>query len=125
MTNTPRPTDIKLHQKSRVLEMSFDDGSTFQMPCEYLRVYSPSAEVRGHGPGQEVLQTGKEDVNINSIEPVGNYAIKLEFDDGHNTGLYSWDTLYQLGVNQEALWQEYLEKLAEAGQSRKSQAKKL
>lgn len=119
MTDTPRPTDIKLHQKSRVLEMSFDDGSTFQMPCEYLRVYSPSAEVRGHGPGQEVLQLGKENVNITSIEPVGNYAIKFEFDDGHNTGLYSWDTLYHLGSNQDALWQEYLDRLEQAGHKRK------
>ena len=119
MSDTPRPTDIKLHQKSRVLEMSFDDGSTFQMPCEYLRVYSPSAEVRGHGPGQEVLQLGKENVNITNIEPVGNYAIKLEFDDGHNTGLYSWETLYQLGSKQDALWQEYLDRLEEAGHKRK------
>jgi DUF971 family protein len=117
---TPRPTDIKLHQQSKVLEISFDDGSTFNLPCEYLRVYSPSAEVRGHGPGQEVLQVGKEDVNITNIEPIGNYAIKLEFDDGHNTGLYSWDTLYQLGANHEALWQEYLTKLEQAGHKRKA-----
>lgn len=119
MSDTPKPVDIKLHQKSRVLEISFDDGAAFQLPCEYLRVYSPSAEVRGHGPGQEVLQLGKEDVNIKNIEPVGNYALKLEFDDGHNTGLYSWDTLYQLGQNQESLWQEYLEKLEKAGHKRK------
>jgi DUF971 family protein len=125
MTDSAKPTDIKLHQKSRVLEMSFDDGATFQLPCEYLRVYSPSAEVRGHGPGQEVLQVGKQDVNITSIEPVGNYAIKLEFDDGHNTGLYSWDTLYELGANQEALWQEYLERMEAAGKLRQSQSKKL
>jgi DUF971 family protein len=116
---SPRPTDIKLHQKSRTLEISFDDGATFQLPCEYLRVYSPSAEVRGHGPGQEVLQVGKEDVNITNIEPVGNYAIKLEFDDGHNTGLYSWETLYELGANQDELWQDYLRKLEEAGHKRK------
>ena len=120
MEKTPRPNDIKLHQKSKILELSFEDGKTFNLPCEYLRVYSPSAEVRGHGPGQEVLQVGKEGVNITNIEPVGNYAIKLEFDDGHNTGLYSWDTLYQLGVNQEALWQEYLQKLVDAGHKRKS-----
>ena len=120
MENTPRPTDIKLHQKSKVLEISFDDGKSFQLPCEYLRVYSPSAEVRGHGPGQEVLQVGKEDVNITNIEPVGNYAVKLEFDDGHNTGLYSWDTLYQLGAGYEALWQEYLANLAKAGHKRKT-----
>jgi len=118
--NTPRPTDIKLHQKSKILEVSFEDGKTFSLPCEYLRVYSPSAEVRGHGPGQEVLQVGKEDVNITAIEPVGNYAVKLEFDDGHNTGLYSWDTLYQLGANHDALWQEYLTKLEQAGHKRKS-----
>lgn len=116
---TPRPTDIKLHQKSRLLEISFDDGATYQLPCEYLRVYSPSAEVRGHGPGQEVLQLGKEGVNITAIEPVGTYAVKLEFDDGHNTGLYSWQTLYDLGANQEALWQDYLDRLAEAGHQRK------
>lgn len=119
MSDAPRPTDIKLHQKSRLLEISFDDGATFQMPCEYLRVYSPSAEVRGHGPGQEVLQLGKEEVNITAIEPVGSYAVKLEFDDGHNTGLYSWQTLYGLGANQETLWQEYLDRLESAGHKRK------
>lgn len=120
MATTPRPTDISLHQQSKVLEISFEDGATFQLPCEYLRVYSPSAEVRGHGPGQEVLQLGKEDVNITNIEPVGNYAIKLEFDDGHNTGIYSWDTLYQLGTDREALWQDYLDQLEKAGHKRKS-----
>ncbi|WP_455205627.1 gamma-butyrobetaine hydroxylase-like domain-containing protein [Kaarinaea lacus] len=117
---TPRPTDIKLHQKSKMLELSFEDGKTFNLSCEYLRVYSPSAEVRGHGPGQEVLQVGKEDVNITNIEPVGNYAVKLEFDDGHNTGLYSWDTLYNLGEHQDALWQDYLQKLEQAGHKRKT-----
>ncbi|QKT03669.1 DUF971 domain-containing protein [Ectothiorhodospiraceae bacterium 2226] len=115
----PRPTDIKLHQKSRVLEVAFDDGSRFQLPCEYLRVYSPSAEVRGHGPGQETLQLGKENVNITNIEPVGTYAVQLHFDDGHNTGIYSWETLYTLGVNQERLWDEYLQNLAKAGYPRK------
>ena len=125
MSDIPRPTDIKLHQKSRVLEISFDDGNTYEMPCEYLRVYSPSAEVRGHGPGQEVLQVGKEDVNIENLEPVGNYALKLIFDDGHSTGIYSWETLYQLGRDQDALWQDYLDRLEKAGQSRKVQAKKL
>lgn len=120
MSDTPRPTDIKLHQKSKILEISFEDGNTFNLPCEYLRVYSPSAEVRGHGPGQEVLQVGKENVNITNIEPVGSYAIKLEFDDGHNTGLYSWETLYQLGAQHETLWQEYLQKLEQAGHKRKS-----
>src|SRR3972149_11373900 len=114
----PRPTDIKLHQKSRILEIDFDDGSHFMLPCEYLRVYSRSAEVRGHGPGQEVLQTGKERVNISAVEPVGNYAIRLQFDDDHNTGLYSWDLLYKLGVGQEALWLEYLDRLEKAGYKR-------
>lgn len=116
---TARPTDVKLHQKSRVLEISFDDGKSFSLPCEYLRVYSPSAEVRGHGPGQEVLQVGKEDVNIEKIEPVGNYAIQLHFDDGHSTGIYSWETLYTLGTNYDALWQEYLDRLKQAGHQRK------
>lgn len=112
---TPRPTDIRLHQKSHVLEVSFDDGNIYKLPCEYLRVYSPSAEVRGHGVGQEVLQVGKEGVNIIAIEPVGNYAVKIYFDDGHNSGLYSWDTLYNLGKHQQELWQEYLDRLREAG----------
>ncbi len=120
-TNKVRPTDIKLHQKSRVLEIEFDDGSHFNLPCEYLRVYSPSAEVRGHGPGQEVLQLGKENVNITQVEPVGTYAVSLHFDDGHNTGIYSWDWLHHLGTNQESLWKEYLERLAKAGYQRKPQ----
>lgn len=120
MSNTStRPTDVKLHQKSRVLEISFDDGKSFSLPCEYLRVYSPSAEVRGHGPGQEVLQVGKENVNIEKIEAVGNYAIQLHFDDGHNTGIYSWETLYTMGENYDALWQEYLDRLEKAGKQRK------
>jgi DUF971 family protein len=117
--HTVRPTEIKLHQKSRVLEVSFDDGSQFKLPCEYLRVYSPSAEVRGHGPGQEVLQLGKEAVNITNIEPVGTYAVCLHFDDGHNTGIYSWEYLHDLGVNQEGNWKRYLERLAAAGHPRK------
>ena len=120
--NKVRPTDIKLHQKSRVLEVAFDDGSHFNFPCEYLRVYSPSAEVRGHGPGQEVLQLGKENVNIAQVEPVGTYAVCLHFDDGHNTGIYSWDWLHHLGVNQESLWKEYFDRLAKAGHQRKPQA---
>ncbi len=120
-TNKVRPTDIKLHQKSRVLEIEFDDGSHFNLPCEYLRVYSPSAEVRGHGPGQEVLQLGKENVNITQVEPVGTYAVSLYFDDGHNTGIYSWDWLHHLGVNHESLWKEYLDRLAKAGYQRKPQ----
>ena len=114
----PKPTDINLHQKSKMLEISFDDGSTFEYSCEFLRVYSPSAEVRGHGPGQEILQVGKQHVNIKGLEPVGNYAIKLEFDDGHNTGIYSWETLYQFGVDKAALWKEYLDRMAEAGKQR-------
>lgn len=114
-----RPTDIKLHQKSRVLEIAFDDGSVYRMGCEYLRVYSPSAEVQGHGPGQQVLQYGKEAVNIMSIEPVGNYAVVFRFDDGHDTGIYSWDLLYELGANQEQYWQAYLNRLKEAGYQRK------
>ena len=115
-----RPTEIKLHQVSRILEIRFEDGTHFVLPCEYLRAYSPSAEVRGHGPGQEVLQIGKEHVNITAIEPVGNYAVKLVFSDGHDTGLYSWDILYDLGVNQERNWQRYLGRLTEAGYQRKA-----
>ena len=116
---SPRPTDIRLHQASHALELIFDDGTQSTLPCEFLRVYSPSAEVRGHGKGQERLQIGKENVNIADIEPVGNYAIRLVFTDGHNTGLYSWDYLYDLARNHDALWQEYLEKLAKAGIVRK------
>lgn len=112
------PTEIKLHQASRRLEISFADGSVFVLPCEFLRVYSPSAEVRGHAPGQEVLQVGKKDVQIVSIEPVGTYAVKLLFSDGHDTGLYSWDYLYELGRDQQALWARYLERLDQAGASR-------
>ncbi len=115
---TPAPTEIKLHQKSRVLEISFADGKTFQLPCEFLRIYSPSAEVRGHGPGQEVLQVGKKDVEITHIEPVGSYAIQLTFSDGHDSGLYSWSLLYDFGLRQEEMWQEYRKRLEEAGASR-------
>jgi DUF971 family protein len=120
---TPRPVEIKLHQKSRVLEISFDDGKSYRLSCEYLRVYSPSAEVRGHGPGQEVLQEGKKEVEIAAIEPIGNYAVKLVFSDGHDTGLYSWDYLYDLGENQPKLWQRYLERLALAGVNREPAGK--
>lgn len=116
--NTPLPTEIKLHQMSRMLELTFDDGKHFQLPCEFLRVYSPSAEVRGHGPGQETLQVGKKNVEIKSIEAVGNYAIQLAFSDGHNTGIYSWDILYDYGVRQDELWQDYLQRLEKAGASR-------
>ncbi|MCI0401120.1 MAG: DUF971 domain-containing protein [Gammaproteobacteria bacterium] len=111
----PTPTAINLHQVSRVLEISFDDGSHFELSCELLRAYSPSAEVRGHHPGQGVLQTGKEAVTIREIEQVGNYAVKFYFDDGHNTGIYSWDYLYDLGRNKERYWQEYLLALQKAG----------
>ena len=114
-----RPTEIKLHQKSHLLEVTFDDGSHFKLSCEYLRVYSPSAEVRGHGHGQEVLQVGKEKVNITEIEPVGRYAVCPHFDDGHATGIYSWEYLHDLGVNQEANWKRYLENLEAAGHQRK------
>jgi len=117
-SDSPQPTEIKLHQKSRVLEIAFDDGKSFRLPYEFLRVNSPSAEVRGHGPGQEVLQTGKKDVDITRAEPVGSYAIQLCFSDGHETGIYSWDLLYQLGVEQEPMWRHYLERMEQAGASR-------
>lgn len=116
--DSPRPIDIRLHQASKLLEIKFNDNTECMLSCEFLRVYSPSAEVRGHGAGQEVLQLGKEDVNISGIEPVGNYAVKLTFTDGHNTGLYSWDYLYDLARNYEAMWLEYLGKLSAAGQKR-------
>jgi DUF971 family protein len=118
-TMMPRPTNINLHQKSRVLELEFDDGSNFQLPCEYLRVYSPSAEVTGHGPGQEILQLGKEDVNITAIEPQGNYAVKLVFDDRHDTGLYTWEYLYALGSDYDNKWKDYLDRVEKAGHERK------
>lgn len=116
--SSPVPTEIRLHQASRLLEVSFGDGSQFRFPCEFLRVFSPSAETRGHGPGQEVLQTGKRDVTITGIEPVGAYAVKLVFSDGHDTGLYSWDYLHELGRDQQRLWEQYLERLRQAGASR-------
>ena len=115
---SPRPTEIKLHQKSRELEIVFDDGKQFRFSCELLRVFSPSAEVRGHGPGQEVLQVGKKMVGITAIEPVGTYAVKLVFSDGHNTGLYSWDYFYDLGVKQDSYWQTYLARMQQAGANR-------
>jgi len=115
---TPVPTEIRLHQKSRILEIAFADGRSFRLPFEFLRVYSPSAEVRGHGPGQEVLQTGKRDVDISALEPVGSYAVQPTFSDGHSTGIYTWDYLYELGDNQERLWAEYLGRLDAAGASR-------
>jgi len=120
---TPQPTEIKLHQVSRVLEISFADGRTFRLPCEFLRVYSPSAEVRGHGPGQEVLQTGKKEVEISRVEPVGSYAVQLYFSDGHDTGIYSWTLLYDYGVKQKEMWEHYLERMAVAGASREPATK--
>jgi DUF971 family protein len=111
----PHPTNIKSRTKSRVLEVSFDDGSVFELPFEYLRVYSPSAEVRGHGPGQEQLQLGKHEVGMSRIEPVGNYAVRLVFDDGHDTGLYTWAYLYELGRDRPQKWQNYLDRLKELG----------
>ena len=116
--STPQPTEIKLHQKSRVLEISFADGKTFRLPCEFLRVYSPSAEVSGHGPGQEVLQVGKKNVDIAHIEPVGSYAVQFRFSDGHDTGLYSWNILYDYGLHQDQMWQQYLKRMEDAGASR-------
>lgn len=114
----PIPTQILLHQQSHVLEVEFDTGESFRLPCEYLRVFSPSAEVRGHGPGQEVLQVGKRAVNISAIEPVGTYAVKLVFSDGHDTGLYAWDYLYELGQKQQANWASYLRRMDAAKASR-------
>jgi DUF971 family protein len=115
---SPRPTEIKLHQKSRELEIHFDDSAEFRFSCEFLRVYSPSAEVRGHGPGQEVLQVGKKNIDITAIDPVGSYAVKLVFSDGHDTGLYSWDYFYDLGKNQENYWKTYLARMEQSGASR-------
>ena len=118
----PIPTELNLHRQSRVLEISFADGAKFNLPCEYLRVYSPSAEVQGHGPGQQVLQVGKEGVNIDKIDPVGNYAVCLHFDDEHNTGIYSWEYLHRLGTEHEENWRRYLQALEKAGHKRKEQA---
>ena len=115
---TPKPTEINLHQVSRVLDIAFDDGQSFSLPCEYLRVFSPSAQVRGHGPGQEVLQVGKCHVSITAVDPVGVYGVKLVFTDGHDTGIYSWDYLHDLGVKQESNWKSYLARLQLAGKSR-------
>ena len=120
MNTKPRPTKIVLHQNSRLIELEFDDGSHFELSCEYLRVYSPSAEVRGHGPGQEVLQYGKQGVGINGIDPQGAYAVRLSFDDGHDTGIYSWETLYELAINYDEYWASYLLRLEQAGRKRGS-----
>ncbi len=113
-----QPTAITIHKLSRTLEIAFDDGSVFHLPFEFLRVHSPSAEVRGHGAGQEVLQVGKREVLLTALEPVGHYAVQAHFSDGHNTGLYSWDYLYEIGSSQEKLWQLYLQRLQQAGASR-------
>lgn len=111
----PNPTALTVHKKSGLLDIAFDDGAAFSIPFELMRVYSPSAEVKGHGPGQEVLQVGKRDVSIDGIEPVGNYAVRPLFTDGHNTGIYTWDYLYKLGSEQQQLWQAYLDRLHDAG----------
>lgn len=118
MSNAPRPTSIVLHRASHALEVAFDSGETFTLPCEYLRVESPSAEVQGHGPSQKVLVAGKRDVNIEAIEPVGHYGVQLRFSDGHNTGIYSWTTLLELGREQGERWSKYLAALEAAGLSR-------
>tara|TARA_B100000686_G_scaffold268497_1_gene284061 strand:+ start:4019 stop:4405 length:387 start_codon:yes stop_codon:yes gene_type:complete len=123
-SGTPRPNEIKLHQKSRLMEISFTNGKVFKLSYEFLRVYSPSAEVRGHSPGQEILQTGKQNVSINHVEPVGSYAIQPNFSDGHNSGLYSWDLLYNYGINQDKMWLKYLKRIDEAGASRKTSTHK-
>ena len=115
MSKAPNPTALTVHQKSGVLDIAFDDGAQFSLPFEFLRVFSPSAEVRGHGHGQEVLQLGKRGVGIDALEPVGNYAVQPTFSDGHNTGLFSWDYLHMLGTRQESLWQDYLRRLHAAG----------
>jgi len=117
------PTEIKLHQVSNILEVSFDDGSTFKLPCEYLRVYTPSAEAIGHAPGQEILQVDKELVSIIEIKPIGNYAITPVFSDGHNSGIYTWDLLYKLGSDYQILWANYLNKLETAGHKHKASLK--
>ena len=114
----PRPTGLTLHRASHVLEVAFDTGESFRLPCEYLRVHSPSAEVQGHGPGQRVLVSGKRHVNIASIEPIGHYAVLLRFDDGHDTGIFSWQTLLELGRDYEANWKAYLDALDAAGAAR-------
>jgi DUF971 family protein len=117
-SETPSPESITLHGQSRVLEVGFSDGSVFRLPFELMRVYSPSAEVQGHGPGQEVLQTGKREVDIVQLEPIGNYAVKPTFSDGHESGIFSWDYLYFLGTQQAQLWEDYARRLQEAGADR-------
>lgn len=119
MTTDPVPTEIRLHRKSRLLEVAYADGSRYRLPCEYLRVFSPSAEVRGHGPGQEILLVGKESVGVVAVEPVGHYAVRLRFDDGHDSGLYTWQCLRELSENQNENWRTYLARLEEAGYQRR------
>ena len=118
MSMSAIPVTIRLRMASRLIRLEYEDGTSFDLPFEYLRVFSPSAEVRGHGPGQEVLQTGKENVRVESIEPIGNYAVRLFFNDGHNTGLYTWEYLYELGTSQADKWQDYLGRLKAAGHDR-------
>jgi DUF971 family protein len=118
MTDKPRPTALTVHQQSRLLEIAFDDGASFRIPVELMRVYSPSAEVQGHGPGQEVLQTGKREVGIDALEAVGHYAVQPTFSDGHSSGIFSWDYLYHLGAEQDRLWREYEARLTAAGVTR-------
>ncbi|MEX2497054.1 MAG: DUF971 domain-containing protein [Woeseia sp.] len=118
-TATPTPVELRLRNSSRQLDVEFDDGRHFELPFEYLRVHSPSAEVKGHGPGQEVLQTGKEQVGVRKLEPVGHYAVRIIFDDGHDTGLYTWQYLYELGRDKDSNWQTYLDRLAAAGYARR------
>src|SRR3954463_10295334 len=120
MAKSPRPSDITLHQQSNMLDVTFDDGTRFSMPIEYLRVYSPPGEVRGHGPGKEVLQVGKRNGGVTAIEPVGMYAVKLVFSDGHDTGIYSWEYLHELGRKQKSNWKTYLARLQQAGKSRET-----
>jgi len=119
-SKTPIPTELTVRKQSRVLDLAFEDGAAFSLPFEFLRVYSPSAEVRGHGAGQEILQTGMRDVLLTALEPVGNYAVQPNFSDGHNTGIYTWDYLYWLGANRDRLWEEYLQRLEAAGFTRES-----
>lgn len=125
MIRAPKPSEIKLHRQSRVLEVRYADGACHRLPCEYLRVYSPSAEVRGHGSGEPMLIGGKREVGITGIDPVGQYAVRLRFDDGHDTGLYSWDILHDLGVNQAQYWARYLQRLEQMGMSRDRDVVKL
>ena len=122
METTPQPSEIRLDRSRRLLKVTFDDGSLFELPSEYLRVYSTSAEVKGHGSGEGILQTDKEKVKITDVQPVGNYAVRLIFDDGHNTGLYTWSSLYKLGCEKETKWQADLARLAAAGYAHRSQS---